>query len=261
MPDYGVPQHLASPKRSIYSHRLVPFWCQRPIDKVSHANKQSRLNVSSSSALILIMAILLLLSAPPVQMPPLRPHLVSSRPLKQARPSSFPGTLLAARRDIVSSTPPKPTFRTRPTTGTQPLPPRCADLKATPPITFGCRVISADGTTNLSPYSACHNRQDKDRPGFCGGRQSTIGCKLQREVCQLLRGVANELTWAGRGSAVVANIKAPDAGRDRAYRKPPRGGSRMTHGRVASPSSRISKNDSRRPERTTNWRITSAITV
>ena len=70
------------------------------------------------------------------------------------------------------------------------------------------RVISADGTTNLSPYSAAVTTKTKTVPVFAAVVNPLSVASYNVKCANCFSGVANELTWAGRRSAVVANIKS-----------------------------------------------------
>lgn len=81
-------------------------------------------------------------------------------------------------------------------------------LKSNTSYYLRVRVISADGTTNLSPYSAAITTKTKTAPVIAAVVNPLSVASYNVKCANCFAGAANELTWAGRRSAVVANIKA-----------------------------------------------------
>lgn len=81
-------------------------------------------------------------------------------------------------------------------------------LKSNTTYYFRVRVISTDGTTNLSPYSAATSTKTKAAqvPAPVVNPLSVASYNVKCANC--FAGAANELTWADRRPAVVSNIKA-----------------------------------------------------
>lgn len=81
-------------------------------------------------------------------------------------------------------------------------------LKSNTTYYFRVRVISADGTTSLSPYSGAISTKTKLAPVFAAVVNPLSVASYNVKCANCFAGALNELTWAGRRSAVVANIKA-----------------------------------------------------
>jgi endonuclease/exonuclease/phosphatase family metal-dependent hydrolase len=81
-------------------------------------------------------------------------------------------------------------------------------LKSNTTYYLRVRVISADGTTSLSPYSATITAKTKAAPVIAAVVNPLSVASYNVKCASCFAGAANELTWAGRRSAVVANIKA-----------------------------------------------------
>jgi endonuclease/exonuclease/phosphatase family metal-dependent hydrolase len=83
-------------------------------------------------------------------------------------------------------------------------------LKANTTYYLRVRAISADGTTNLSPYSAAITA--KTKAALATTTASAVNplsvASYNVKCANCFSGVANELPWADRRSAVVNNIKA-----------------------------------------------------
>lgn len=80
-------------------------------------------------------------------------------------------------------------------------------LKSNTTYYLRVRVISADGTTNLSPYSAGIVTKTKVVPTIAPVVNPLSVASYNVKCANCFSGAANELTWAGRRSAVVATIK------------------------------------------------------
>ncbi|MEC5193352.1 MULTISPECIES: endonuclease/exonuclease/phosphatase family protein [unclassified Arthrobacter] len=80
-------------------------------------------------------------------------------------------------------------------------------LKSNSTYYLRVRVISADGTTNLSPYSAAVAAKTKVAPTFAAVVNPLSVASYNVKCANCFSGAANELTWAGRRSAVVDTIK------------------------------------------------------
>ncbi|WP_211878119.1 endonuclease/exonuclease/phosphatase family protein [Pseudarthrobacter albicanus] len=70
------------------------------------------------------------------------------------------------------------------------------------------RVISADGTTSLSPYSAVITTTTKTALVIAPVVNPLTVASYNVKCANCFAAAANELTWSGRRSAVVSNIKA-----------------------------------------------------
>lgn len=81
-------------------------------------------------------------------------------------------------------------------------------LKSNTTYYFRVRVISADGTTNLSSYSAPITAKTKAALVIAPAVNPLTVASYNVKCANCFAGAANELTWAGRRAAVVANIKA-----------------------------------------------------
>ena len=81
-------------------------------------------------------------------------------------------------------------------------------LKSNTTYYFRVRVISADGTTNLSSYSAAITAKTKAALVIAPVVNPLTVASYNVKCANCFAGAANELTWSGRRAAVVANIKA-----------------------------------------------------